>query len=104
MMAVTDALMQVAGPRAVVRFVQDVGAADPVDRRDLCVALNFDLDVEKEDGFAARCSLHRFIENWAARMRRFCRARCPRAKVLYYGCACPGKKDPGWLFGAGVSH
>jgi hypothetical protein len=46
---------------ATVRCVQDVGAAlaaDPVDRRHPCVALNLDLDIEKERRFAAS-SLHR---------------------------------------------
>jgi hypothetical protein len=62
MMAIADALAKIAGPGATVRGVQDIGAAqvaaDPVDRRQPCVALNLDLDIEKERGFAAS-SLHR---------------------------------------------
>ena len=63
MVAVADGLTQVAGPRTTVRGMQDVNAthvaADAVNRRDLWVALNLDLDVEKERGFAASRSFHR---------------------------------------------
>jgi hypothetical protein len=57
MMAIADGLAKIAGPGATVRGVQDIGAApvaaDPVDRRHPLVALNLDLDLEKERGFAA---------------------------------------------------
>ena len=63
MVVVADGLTQIAGPRTTVRGMQDINAthvaADTVDRRDLGVALNLDLDVEKERGFAASSAFHR---------------------------------------------
>jgi hypothetical protein len=64
MMAIADGLAKSAGPGATVRGVQAIGAApvvaDPVDRRHPLVALNLDLDLEKERGFAAS-ALHREV-------------------------------------------
>jgi hypothetical protein len=54
---IADGLAKIAAPRATIRRVQDIDAAhiaaDTVDRRHPCVALNLDLDIEKERGCAA---------------------------------------------------